>query len=100
MVLCSMSYGYEAPCAALACCRFCAATGELLAERKLLTSDEAAAFGRVFKLLGDDTRLRLLRAFERAGELSVQALAKMIEVPPQAVSNQLQSLLDRGILSA
>jgi hypothetical protein len=33
-------------------------------------------------------------------ELSEQALAKMIEMSPQAVSNQLQSLLDRGILSA
>jgi DNA-binding transcriptional ArsR family regulator len=53
----------------------------------------------LFKVLGNDTRLRLLHALVRAGELSVSDLAAAVEMKPQAVSNQLQRLVDRGILA-
>lgn len=77
----------------------CGATSEPLSERELLTPSEALAIARCFKLLANDTRLRLLHALERAGELSVQSLAKTIEMSPQAVSNQLQRLVDREVLA-
>jgi DNA-binding transcriptional ArsR family regulator len=54
----------------------------------------------VFKVLANDTRLRLLHALVRAGELSVGDLAAAVAMKPQAVSNQLQRLADRGILGS
>jgi DNA-binding transcriptional ArsR family regulator len=54
----------------------------------------------LFKVLASDTRLRLLHALVRAGELSVTDLARTVGMRPQAVSNQLQRLVDRGILGA
>ena len=55
---------------------------------------------RIFKTLSNDTRLRLLHALVCAGELCVSGLAMALGMKPQAVSNQLQRLLDRGILRA
>src|SRR6266536_360590 len=50
------------------------------------------------RYLANDSRLRLLHALERAGELSVTDLASEVEMTTQAVSNQLQRLVDRRIL--
>ena len=54
----------------------------------------------MFKLLANDTRLRLLHALEREGEVCVGDLAGRLELTTQAVSNQLQRLVDRRIVSA
>lgn len=54
----------------------------------------------MFKLLANDTRLRLLHALVRAGEMSVGELSATVGMKPQAVSNQLQRLVDRGILGS
>ena len=72
----------------------------VLRARKLITSDQAAGLGALFKVLANDTRLRLLHALVRAGELCVTELAEAVGMTPQAVSNQLQRLVDRGILGA
>jgi DNA-binding transcriptional ArsR family regulator len=69
-------------------------------ERSLLSIEEAAALMRLFKVFANDTRLRLLHALVREGELCVSDLAKAVEMKPQAVSNQLQRLVDRAILSS
>ena len=69
-----------------------------LTERSLLTLPQAAELAGMFKVLANDTRLRLLHALVRAGELSVTELADALGMKPQAVSNQLQRLADRGIL--
>ena len=69
-------------------------------QRPLLTSEQAADLMQVFKVLANDTRLRLLHALARAGELSVGELATALAMKPQAVSNQLQRLTDRGILGS
>lgn len=71
-----------------------------LEERPLIAQDEAAELGRLFKTLANDTRLRLLHALARAGELCVTDLAKRVGMRPQAVSNQIQRLVDRGILGS
>jgi DNA-binding transcriptional ArsR family regulator len=52
----------------------------------------------MFKLLANRTRLRMLHALARAGELCVGELADTLGMKPQAVSNQLQRLADRGIV--
>jgi DNA-binding transcriptional ArsR family regulator len=51
-------------------------------------------------MLANDTRLRMLHALARAGELCVSELAAELELSPQAVSNQLQRLTDRRVLAA
>ena len=68
--------------------------------RPLLSREEAGQLMRLFKVFANDSRLRLLHALVREGELCVTDLARAVEMKPQAVSNQLQRLVDRVILSA
>ena len=70
-----------------------------LTERPLLTSDQASRMAGLFKVLANDTRLRLLHALARAEELRVTDLAAEVGMKPQAVSNQLQKLVLMGILA-
>ena len=58
-----------------------------LAARPLIGQTEATELTRLFKMLANDTRLRLVHALERAGELSVTDLAHELKMAPQAVSN-------------
>jgi DNA-binding transcriptional ArsR family regulator len=69
-----------------------------LKDRPLLTPEQAGGLATLFKVLGNDTRLRLLHALARSGELSVTEMAEAVGMKPQAVSNQLQRLSDLGIL--
>ena len=55
---------------------------------------------RLFKVFSNDTRLRLLHALVREEELCVGDLAEAVGMKPQAVSNQLQRLVDRGIVGS
>jgi ArsR family transcriptional regulator, lead/cadmium/zinc/bismuth-responsive transcriptional repressor len=71
-----------------------------LADRPLITPDQAGQMVGLFKVLANDSRLRLLHALERAGQLCVTDLADTVGMRPQAVSNQLQRLADRGIVAA
>lgn len=71
-----------------------------LKERSLLSPIQAGGLASVFKVLANDTRLRLLHALVREEELAVTALATVVGMKPQAVSNQLQRLSDLGILSS
>ena len=66
----------------------------------MLSEDQAAGLAALFKTFSNSTRLRLLHALVRAGELCVTDLARAAEMKPQAVSNQLQRLVDRGILAS
>jgi len=71
-----------------------------LAERDLLGTADASRLEALFKTLANGTRLRLLHALVRAGELCVTDLADAIGMKAQAVSNQLQRLTDKGILGS
>jgi DNA-binding transcriptional ArsR family regulator len=70
-----------------------------LAERRLIDGELAGELAGTFKVLANDTRLRLLHALARAGELCVSDLAAEVAMAPQAVSNQLQRLADRRIVA-
>lgn len=70
-----------------------------LKQRPLLTPIQAGGLAAVFKVLANDTRLRLLHALVRADEICVTDLAAAVGMKPQAVSNQLQRLSDLGILT-
>lgn len=71
-----------------------------LSERPLIGPPEAGRLARVFKILANDTRLRLVHALAREGELRVTDLADTVGASPQAVSNQLGRLVDLGILGS
>ena len=71
-----------------------------LRDRPLLDQYQADELTRLYKVLANDTRLRLLHAIERAGELSVTDLSTEVGMKPQAVSNQLQRLMDRRIVAS
>ena len=70
-----------------------------LGERELLAPASAEELAGTFKVLANDTRLRLLHALVRAGELCVSDLAAELGMAPQAISNQLQRLADRRIVA-
>ncbi len=71
-----------------------------LEARPLLSPVQAGGLAAVFKVLANETRLRLLHALVRADELRVTDLAARLGMKPQAVSNQLQRLADLGIVAA
>ena len=71
-----------------------------LGERSLISPSEAEALERTFKVLANGTRLRLLHALVLRPGISVTELARAIGMKPQAVSNQLQRLTDKGILGS
>jgi ArsR family transcriptional regulator, lead/cadmium/zinc/bismuth-responsive transcriptional repressor len=71
-----------------------------LGKRPLLDARQADELVRLYEVLANDTRLRLLHALERAGELCVTDLAAELGLRPQAISNQLQRLTDRRIVAA
>lgn len=70
-----------------------------LRQRPLMEHPRADELGRLFKMLASETRLRVLHALERAGELCVTDLAAEVGMRPQAISNQLQRLADRQIIA-
>jgi ArsR family transcriptional regulator, lead/cadmium/zinc/bismuth-responsive transcriptional repressor len=65
----------------------------------LITSEKAVELMGLFKVLANDTRLRILHALDLSKELCVGSLARALDMKPQAVSNQLQRLTDQGIVS-
>jgi DNA-binding transcriptional ArsR family regulator len=69
-----------------------------LGERPLLTLEQAADLTGIFKVLANENRLRILHALVRSEEMRVSELAETVGMSPQAVSNQLQLLVLRGIL--
>lgn len=71
-----------------------------VADRPLMPVRQAGELAELFKILASDTRLRLLHALIRAGEMCVNELAEAVGMLPQAVSNQLQRLADRAVVEA
>ena len=70
------------------------------ADAGLISLIEAGGLAAVFKVLANDSRLRLLHALALASEIRVTDLARAVAMKPQAVSNQLQRLSDLGIVSS
>ena len=71
-----------------------------LHERPLLTLEQVTELASIFKVLANDTRLRLLHALVRTNGMCVTELAEAVGMKPQAVSNQLQRLVDQRILES
>jgi DNA-binding transcriptional ArsR family regulator len=78
----------------------CCPPRPVLKDRPLLSPMQAGQLMGLFKVLANDTRLRLLHQLIRVGESGVTALAGSVGMSPQAVSNQLQRLSDWRILAS
>jgi DNA-binding transcriptional ArsR family regulator len=78
----------------------CCSPQPALADRPLLTFVQAVKVMALFKVLANDTRVRLLHHLVRSGEATVTGLARALGMTPQAVSNQLVRLSDTGMLSS
>ena len=70
-----------------------------LKQRPRMTHEQALAVEALFEVLANDTRLRLLHEIAIRDEACTSKLAKALELKPQAVSNQLQRLQDKGIVT-
>lgn len=69
-----------------------------LKQRSLMSNEQAVLVESLFEILANDTRLRLLHEIARHDEVCVSDLAKALEMRLQAISNQLQRLVDRSIV--
>src|SRR5262245_20644204 len=54
----------------------------------------------LFKVLANDTRIRMLHHIVRSGEATVTDIAKTLAMKPQTVSNQLLRLSDTGMVAS
>ncbi|GBD85159.1 HTH-type transcriptional regulator NmtR [bacterium BMS3Abin02] len=78
----------------------CDPTKPALRDRPLIDSGQAERIMKLFKMLGNAGRLRVVHALERAGELYLSDLARQVGMTPQALSNQLTRLVDQGIVTS
>jgi DNA-binding transcriptional ArsR family regulator len=78
----------------------CCPTRPSLKDRPLLNFVQAVKVTALFKLLANDTRVRLLHHLVRTGEATVTDMARTLGMKPQAVSNQLVRLSDTGMLAS
>jgi DNA-binding transcriptional ArsR family regulator len=70
-----------------------------LSKRSLLSGEQAVSLANTFKIMANSNRLRILHALVIEGEMCVSDLAGTLDLNTTAVSNQLQRLADRGIVS-
>jgi len=77
----------------------CCSAKPQIDDRPLLSQDLADDLESLFKVLSNRTRLRMLHAMVCCREICVTELAERLGMKPQAVSNQLQRLVDRRIVS-
>lgn len=68
--------------------------------RTLICQAISADVANLFKILANDTRVRLLHALAIHKELCVSDLVAHLEMKPQAISNQLQKLTAAKMLTA
>ncbi len=71
-----------------------------LAARPLLGFFDAVQVMALFKVLSNDTRIRILHHIIRSGEATVTDIARSLEMKPQAISNQLMRLSDTRMLAS
>lgn len=71
-----------------------------LAQRPLIEGVEVDGLARLFRVLGSDTRLRILHAIAIADEAAVNHIASEVGASVQAVSNHLQRMADQEIVAS
>ncbi len=64
----------------------------------LVDDDVAERLARLFRLLGDPTRVRILHGLRHADELCVCDLASVVGAPETRISQALRLLRDAGVV--
>lgn len=72
----------------------------VLLDRIDLSALQIVKLKRLFKMIANETRLLILHALIRTEELCVNDIARALNMKPQAISNQLQRMADKGILGS
>jgi len=70
-----------------------------LAKRDLIDQPEVDQLASLFRVLGNDTRLRILHTIARSDEASVSDIAEAVGASAQSVSNHLQRMADQQIVA-
>jgi DNA-binding transcriptional ArsR family regulator len=78
----------------------CCATCDDLMSRTLLSPMLAGQLSGLFKVFSNDTRLRLLHELIRTEEACVSDISAALGMSQQAISNQLQRLVDWRIVGS
>src|SRR5690606_26842884 len=65
-----------------------------------ISVEQASDLVNMSKTLANDTRLRILHAIIKGTEMCVTDIANLLEMKPQAISNQLQRLVDLRIVDS
>lgn len=71
---------------------------EPLGPEKIIPDDIAKDLVQLFKLLSDETRLRILVVLKQQGELNVQSLCQLLDQSQPAVSHHLALLRVAGLI--
>ncbi len=71
-----------------------------LSEHPLFDDEQAVSLEKTFKMLANSTRLRILHALTIEQEMCVTDIAKILNMGTTAVSNQLQRMTDRGVVTS
>lgn len=71
-----------------------------LKDKDLLSIDEAQSLANLFKTLANDTRLRVVHTIIKSDDICLTELSNILNMKPQAISNQIQRLVDKGIIKA
>ena len=72
---------------------------QIKSEVQPLNEVDAVELKELFKILASDTRLQLLHTLARVEEMCVCDLARVVDMTPQAISNQLRRLSERKIVT-
>lgn len=70
-----------------------------LADRDLIDAPVVDELAALFRVLANDTRLRILHAIARTQEASVTEIATEIGASTQSVSNHLQRMADQRVVA-
>lgn len=68
--------------------------------RELVSSEQAGQLEELFKVLANDTRIKVLHVLIRAKEAPVNEIADQLGMSAQAVSSHLQKLSLSGIVGS
>lgn len=71
-----------------------------LKEKEVLNRDEAQSLANLFKTLANDTRLRIVHTIIKYDDICLTELSNILNMKPQAISNQIQRLVDKGIIKS
>ncbi|HEY9678842.1 MAG TPA: metalloregulator ArsR/SmtB family transcription factor [Drouetiella sp.] len=66
---------------------------------QLIDQGKSAGLENLFKILANETRLRILHALSISGEMCVNDLSATLDMKNQAISNQLQKLAGSKVVA-